>query len=82
MLNHIKSHIDLDKFININPYNTKNYQSLYLNEIDSNGMENILVYLKCKITKKQMERPSRGKFCLHLDCVEFEIFFNYFLLKK
>lgn len=81
MLNQ-KTHFNLNNCININPYDIKNYRSLYKIENHSNLLEEIQVYLKCKITKNQMEKPTRGKNCLHFDCVEFPIFINYLNIYK
>jgi hypothetical protein len=79
LVNHSNS-FDLDRNININPYSLTNFNTL--NTVKNTDKNNIYTYVKCFVSNVQMEKPTRGRNCKHLECCEHSIYLMYVVLKE
>ena len=71
---------DLERNIIIKPYELTQYINFSRNR--NENTDRLCTYIKCYISNVQMEKPSRGRNCEHLECCEFNIFIMYTLLKQ
>lgn len=44
--------------------------------------DEVIVETKCPITGKELDYPSRGRNCVHFECMCFEDIFSFILIKK
>jgi hypothetical protein len=83
MLNTIVNHsnsFDLERNIIINPYDLLKFYTL--TSYKNTDRNNIYTYVKCFVSNVQMEKPSRGRNCGHLECCEHNIYLMYVVLKE